>query len=290
MFKQFFSRSGLAKMAGVGVAAGLITAAFHTTAPVKASDHDDGETNIKSRNLNLTDLYVFREDWQTDNDADASNLIFVMNTNPRSLPRQQYFFNTLASYNFHVGRQNNRNNVATGQQDVVFSFRFGTPDNNSRQQIFLDVVRFANGQEASRETLNGGFTTPAPVGLGPNPAQVNPVPTAAGTLTVFAGLREDPFFFDVDAFFRTRAAAVGAASPAGTQRHLPGNPNQGALPGAAGNNPTDATNAIDFAKGYNVNAIVMRVPISLLQAGGNNETTFDVWETITVPSVLGGVL
>jgi len=74
------------------VAVGAITAAvgfsaFHN--PVVASDHDDGETNIKSRNTNLTDLYVFREDWETNSNADQGNLIFAMNTNPRSLPRQQ---------------------------------------------------------------------------------------------------------------------------------------------------------------------------------------------------------
>lgn len=33
-------------------------------APAMASDHDDGATHTKSRNLNLTDLYVFREDDQ----------------------------------------------------------------------------------------------------------------------------------------------------------------------------------------------------------------------------------
>ena len=44
---------------------------------VLASDHDDGETDVKSRALNLTDLYVFREDGQTNNGGDASNLIFI---------------------------------------------------------------------------------------------------------------------------------------------------------------------------------------------------------------------
>jgi hypothetical protein len=35
-------------------------------------------------------------------------------------------------------------------------------------------------------------------------------PTICGSnLTVFAGLREDSFFFDVEQFFRVRAAALG---------------------------------------------------------------------------------
>ena len=31
------------------------------TFKVSASDHDDGENDMKARSLNLTDLYVFRE-------------------------------------------------------------------------------------------------------------------------------------------------------------------------------------------------------------------------------------
>jgi hypothetical protein len=39
---------------------------------------------------------------------------------------------------------------------------------------------------------------------------------------------------------------------------------------------------VDFAKGYNVNAIVVSVPVSFL-ANGTGATTFDVWETISLP-------
>jgi hypothetical protein len=274
MLKQVFNSTHLSKIAGTCLLAGVLAFGMSQSAPVGASDHDDGETNIKSRNLNLTDLFVFREDWQTGVAADASNLIFIMNTNPRSLPRQQYFFNTLARYNFHVSRRANRDSDVTGVEDIRFEFKFSAPTEN-RQDIALDVIRFTGGQETSRETLSGGQTTAAPPLLAGNPAPVvNQVPTSAGTLSVFAGLREDPFFFDVDAFFRTRAAVAGAPGPARLTAA-----NGGLL-------PTSATTSIDFAKGYNVNAVVMRVPISLLQAGGGGETTFDVWETITIPESL----
>jgi Domain of unknown function (DUF4331) len=48
---------------------------------------------------------------------------------------------------------------------------------------------------------------------------------------------------------------------------------------AVGFRPTNQ--AIDFAKGYNVNSIVVKIPRSSL-AGYTNATTFDVWETISV--------
>jgi len=282
MFKHVLGGSKLAKLAGVTLAAGVIAAAFHTTAPVKASDHDDGETNIKARNLNLTDLYVFREDWQSGNQADNTNMVFIMNTNPRSLPRQQYFFNTNAVYSFFVSRRAATIDAITGVPDIAFDFNFGTPSPGGQQAITLNIRRFTNGAEGTKETVNAGLTTPAaPLLGGGSPAAVNnAVPTANGNLTVFAGLREDPFFFDVDSYFRTRAfLANGNAIPG------PNEPNirtSALIP-----NATDA-NAIDFAMGYNVNAIAVRIPIALLK-GGTNNGVFDVWETIAVPDAFAAL-
>lgn len=54
----------------------------------KTSDHDDGEVDTKGRNLNLTDLFVFREIDQ-NSQASSGDLVLIMNTNPRSLARQQ---------------------------------------------------------------------------------------------------------------------------------------------------------------------------------------------------------
>jgi len=274
MFKQFLGGSKLAKLAGVALTAGVVAAAFHTTAPVKASDHDDGETNIKARNLNLTDLYAFREDWQTGNAADNGNMVFIMNTNPRSLPRQQYFFNTNAVYSFFVSRRAASIDPVTGVPDLAFDFNFGTPNAGGQQAITLNIRRFTNGVDTGeKETVNAGSTTAAVPLLGAgSPAPVNnPVATAGGALTVFAGLREDPFFFDVDSYFRTRAALASSSGP-----------NENNVRGAASILTATDANAIDFAMGYNVNAIAMRVPITLLK-GSTTNAVFDVWETIAVP-------
>lgn len=56
-----------------------------------ASDHDDGENDMKARSLNLTDLYVFREKDLNSRITD-DNLVFVMNTNPCSVAWQQYYW------------------------------------------------------------------------------------------------------------------------------------------------------------------------------------------------------
>ena len=226
--------------------------------PVRAAD--DGETSSKGKNRTLTDLYVFREDDQTGNPADASNLVFIMGTNPRSLPRQQYFFSATARYEFHVTRIADKNVRAPGRDDMVFRFSFGSPDVAGQQTITLQVLTFANGELTNTLTVNAGRTTPASNGLGNPPPVVN-VPLVNGqALTIFAGLREDPFFFDAQQYFRVRAGLLNKG-PAAAFR--------------------SADTAVDITQGFNVNAIVMRVPIALLQLGDPAITTFDVWETIS---------
>ena len=218
---------------------------------VNASDHDDGETEIKGRNLNLTDLFVFREQDQNPN-ASQGDLVFIMDTNPRSLANQQYYFSTRARYEFKVSRVINNDATPTGVPDVVLRFKFGQPNANGQQTIQLTAIK-------------DGVTTVANPTLRTTPIKANPnvgqVSLNGSTLSVFAGLREDPFFFDVEQFFRVRAGALGIAPAVGFR---------------------DPNTAVDFAKGYNVNAIAVRVPIRFLQ-GSTSATTFDVWETVSVP-------
>jgi hypothetical protein len=218
---------------------------------VQASDHDDGESDIKSRSLNLTDLYVFREVDQNPS-ASADNLVLIMNTNPRSLARQQYYFSTQARYEFMVSRVADKNATPTGTPDVTLRFQFSAPNANNQQPYKLTVIE--NGR--SKGVIEG-LTTP----LKDQPA-VNTATIGQSSLKVFAGLREDPFFFDVEQFFRVRAGALGMGPAVGFR---------------------DPSKAVDFATGYNVNAIAVQVPIALLK-GNSQATTFDVWETISLPA------
>ncbi|MEB3292178.1 MAG: DUF4331 domain-containing protein [Synechococcales bacterium] len=220
---------------------------------VIASDHDDGETSTKGRNVSLTDLYVFQEKTQNANAKDG-DLIFVMGTNPRSLARQQYYFSDKARYEFHVTQVSDVNARPTGQEDMVLRFEFEAPKGNAQQRFQLTT--FAKGRAIG---TTRGHTTP--LASNPNAAPVINQGTIAGyPVTVFAGLREDPFFFDVEQFFRVRAGALGI----GPQVEF-----------------RSANQALDFAKGYNFNAIVVRVPRNLLQTG-SQATVFDVWQTISV--------
>lgn len=238
-----------------------ITACFFG---VSASDHDDGENDLKARNLGLTDLYVFREDWQTGVDADSGNMIFIMNVNQRAVARQEYFFSTRARYQFHVTRIADVDDAATGATDMILRFEFGSPNSSGAQPITVSAVD-GNQVHTATTTTSGGSILTTSLAASSNDSFTNNSVTIAGEeLTVFAGLREDPFFFDVEQFFRVRAGALGTG-PSVNFRAAP--------------------DAVDFAAGYNVNTLVVRVPIAFLQGSGSSRV-FDVWETIFVPSQL----
>jgi Domain of unknown function (DUF4331) len=245
-----FSRLNLKKSLVLGVVSiAALLVATGLPKSLVASDHDDGEVDTKGRNLNLTDLYAFREKDQNPNAKDG-DLILTMNTNPRSVARQQYFFSTNARYEFKLTRVADKEATPTGQEDVTLRFEFSEPNDRKQQQIKFTVIK--DGKETSAQNL---YTTP----LNEKPV-INRLGSEDTKIAVFAGLREDPFFFDVEQFFRVRAGALGTG------------PGVGFRP---------VNQAIDFAKGYNVNAIAVRIPQQFL-AGKTGAKVYDIWETISI--------
>ncbi|MEG4118905.1 DUF4331 domain-containing protein [Microcoleus sp. N9_B4] len=235
--------------------------ALLTPGIIVASDHDDGEVDIKGRAVNLTDLYVYREKDQNSGAADG-DLVFTMNSNPRSVARYQYYFSTTALYQFHITQVGDVNSTPTGRSDIILRFAFSPPNNQGMQAVAVTVVR-GGSETVAKATVNGGLIATTPLNSN---AVLNTVPVGGSNLTVFAGLREDPFFFDVEQFFRVRAAALGTGPRTAFKQ-----PNQ----------------AIDFTKGYNVNTIAVRVPKAFLQAG-TGANTFDVWSTVSIRDGAGG--
>jgi hypothetical protein len=245
------------------VAVVLIVAALSLAVkPVAASDHDDGEADNKGRNLNLTDLYVFREADQNSS-MSADDLILVMNTNPRSLPRQQYFFSTNARYEFHISRALVNDDMPTGATEGLIRFEFGAPNENKQQPITITVIRDGD-EEVIATNDDGSPILTSPINL--NNDIITNQTTVKSTfrsepMTVFAGLREDPFFFDVEQYFRVRAGAAGLGPAVGFRD-----------PG------------YDFTAGYNVNSVVVRIPRKLLTSVTD---TYDFWTTISTKNADG---
>lgn len=210
--------------------------------------------------MSLTDLYIFREIDQNPA-AQSDDLILVMNTNPRSLARVQYFFSTEARYEFRLSRAANVNAVPKTTPDVTFRLTFSAPTGSPRRQLITLSLIDANGQTTTINRTTSGrpiATTSLAAAGSPTMNQLN---VRGSAVTLFAGLREDPFFFDVEQFFRVRAGALGRGPAVGFR---------------------DPSSALDFATGYNVNTVVMRVPRRLLQ-GNTQATTFDAWLSLLIP-------
>jgi hypothetical protein len=233
-----------------------------------ASDHDDGISRMKTRNRNLTDLYVFREDNQTGNTADKGNLIVIMNSDPRAPGGRQEYFDPASTYDFHFSKISSadKNTRPVGSDDMDLQFKFAAPDSTGHQKVTTTLFKRAANAAAqpAGDVLTPENQFPITTTLAESKANeptFNRFRAADGSvLSVFAGLREDPFFFDVDQFMKVRAGALGKGPKVGFRK---------------------ANAAVDFTVGFNVNTIVVRIPLTFLSAGADSPI-FDVWETVSV--------
>lgn len=271
---------------GIVMSSLLAVAAAGGYQQLYASDHDDGETDAKSRALNLTDHYAFRSP------QDAGELSLVMYFNPRSLPGRQYFLSSNARYEMHVGKIGARGDAATGQDDFVFRFEAGAPGPTGIQQIKLTVLKREGGALVEVGSAMGASTDFA--NSKANTVTVNTATIGGLDVKWFSGMRADSFHFDVARFFQVRSFLAQRFFGKGATR---GDAGAGLAPncrgdqflalGAAGEaggvadadvinlfNPPSC--APDFTKDMNVTAIVLNVKIA--QLGGS---IFDTWSTVS---------
>jgi hypothetical protein len=248
-----------------------------------ASDHDDGETDLKARALNLSDHFAFKSP------GDPSKLSLIMYFNPRSLPGKQYTLSTKARYELHVSKVASRTTAPTTKDDFVFRFEAQEPDASGVQAITLTVLK----DGAPIGTHTGATTT---IGA----SKAGTITTNTGTVggidvKYFIGARADSFHFDVVRFFQVRAfladrffGGPGGIGNAGASLGPNCRGDKFLALGAAGEAGGVADNDVinlfnppscapDFTKNLNVTAIVLNVPIT--QLGG---AIFDTWSTISV--------
>jgi len=95
---------------------------------------------------------------------------------------------------------------------------------------------------------------------------INGVLGSAGGMQVFAGWRDDPFFIDLEQFFRIIPDRKPVTGPLA---QLPDAPTASAF-----RNP-----GVDYTSGFNVLSIVIELPVASLTAGGNPK--IGVWGTIS---------
>ena len=204
----------------------LVAALLVTGGIIYAADHIDTPA-VTNQPYDITDLYVFRG-------SDANNLVFVANSQglltPAASAAAKFDENTVLEFNIDKTGDN--------VEDLVIQCKYDAASN--KMQIYGPVAPSATG---TKSKLEGSVTAEVAV----TPYGSTAVTAIGSTgIKVFAGPRDDPFFFDLN---RYKAILAGTA------------------PGF--NNP-----GTDTFAGTNVMSIVVEVPKSLIGATGSS---INVW-------------
>ena len=229
---------------GLAVAA---VAALGSLGAALASDHQDSP-NVELNPLqDLTDVYAFPS-------PTAGRIVLVMDTRafltPAQTPDASFDHNQL--YQFKI------DNTGDAQEDKVIQITFAGSGASQHVEVRGPVAPPVLGAMANTVAT----VQPAVEGA------INSNLGSASGLQVFAGPRDDPFFLDLEQFFRIipdRKPATGPLS------QLPNTPS------ASGFRPMGQ--AQNYLTGYNTLSIVVELPIADLTAGGSAK--LGIWGTIS---------
>jgi hypothetical protein len=220
------------RLIGLAIAALAIPAAIIPLA--RASDHADTPEMVQRPGTDLTDVYVF------PSPENPNNVVLVMNVNPLITP------GNASSASFDPG--------------VLYQFKLDTNGDNLEDRV---IQASFEGTGASQVVKIAGPMAPAEVGttntkLVPNArfGTINESFFPRTNMRVFAGVREDPFFFDLEQFF---TIFPDRATPITGQPVENPNEPQATTWRAPGE-------AVDFLSngGYNVLTIVVELPKEML--------------------------
>jgi hypothetical protein len=207
----------------------------------QAADHRDAPTIDDYSAIDINDVFMFRDPPCTTANCTSSNLVMVLSTQAVADPHfgVSYHFQSNALYRLHFSTTPDAitKGIPTATIDIVFS----PFDNNSACPAPAPLCQtfrafFPNGAVVE------GLTTQGSNGGTPN----TPVVTQdkSKTISVFAGPREDPFFFDLIGF--NRFIADFNKQPTTPTPHF------------------NLFTGVDAFLGKNINAIVLEFPIKLL--------------------------
>jgi len=198
--------------------------------PARAADHLDAPFVDTDGRIDITDVYAFTH---------GSNTVLIMNVDPVAGVLSPNTFRSDALYEFRI------DNTGDATPDVAFRLHFSSPNSNGQQNV---VLKMATGKQA--DSGNGGGT----IATGHTGANIS---VSSGGM-LFAGSRDDPFFFDLAAFKKFSTD---------------GNPADFCSPGS------------NFFAGLNVASIVLEVPTASLL--GSSAPVIYPWAAVSLQNSNG---
>jgi hypothetical protein len=192
----------------------------------RASDHRESPEIVGNPNADIADFYAFL------NPHDSSKLVMVMTVNGYAVPalEKRYMFSPKVRYRFNI------DNNGDYRPDEGVELRFGEAEFTHKVHGVWTSQTFTATFSMRRIEPVRGSCTPATEVL---QAALDPVVfDGADGVKVYAGLRDDPFFFNLT----------------GSDRVF------------AGQQPKFLSGIDNFA-GFNVSAIVVEIPLSSVYRG-----------------------
>lgn len=221
----------------VGQAAMRAGAADHLDAPTVKSDH----------RIDINDVYVFQG-------ASPNNTVLALTTNVAAGVLSGTTFRPGAVYDIKIDSAD-----ADAVENWSYRFKFGDVRGDGTQSINIQRA------DGAANPVNGGGGRL--VGKGSTGAAI----AIAGGGTAWAGLADDPFYFDLAGFSAFKAAVLAQVP---TADGLTG----AELLSAVSGNICTTNPAPNFFAGFNTTAIVLEVPDAALGGG-----TINVWAETAIP-------
>ena len=210
-----------------------------------ASDHQDTpEVELHPR-LDINDVYAFPG-------SNADRIALVLTTSSPLTPAASVG----AAFDPDILYQIKVDNTGDGVEDLVFQFTFDR--DGAGQQVTMHGP-IAPEQSGRLNTIVGA----GPTMTGPT----NTVLGSASGVQLFAGIRDDPFYIDLEQFFKIipdRAPVEGPLAKIGPKPEA-----------SAFGNP-----GVDFLRGINALGIVVELPESmLLPPNAGADPKLGIWAT-----------